>query len=663
MISPQKLAEKLRKEIEEHSYRYYVLDQPSISDEAYDKLFLQLQRLEEENPSLQNPLSPTQKVGGKPLDKFKKYKHHEPMLSLQNIYEEVELGEWYDRWEKSLGNNFQAAGEPKFDGLAIELVYEEGHLVVAATRGDGEIGEDVTSNVKTIRSVPLRLRGTFPRVVEVRGEIILPIEDFKKLNAERAKDEEPLFANPRNAAAGSIRQLDPKIAAKRKLDLYCHSVGRLEGKRPQSHWELLEHFGDWGLRTNPLRSLLKSREEAQAFYRKVESQRDTLAYEIDGIVLKINTHRDQEELGFVARSPRWAVAYKFRAHEGNTRLLDVEFQVGRTGAITPVAILEPVPIGGVTVSRASLHNQDQMEAIGLKIGDWVVVKRAGDVIPDVQSVLVEKRTGKEKPIRFPKHCPSCNSTIARPEGEAAHRCTNRICPAQLAESLKHFVSKRAMNIEGLGDKWIDLFMEKQLIRHFSDIYDLTRKDLLGIERQGEKSAEKLIGAIERSKEVTLDRFLYALGIRLVGERTAELLATHFGKLETFLNASDEEFRNVEEVGETVVEYIREFLDDKHNLVEIERLLKKGVKPKPLINEGGGSQKLAGNTFVITGTLPSLSREQAEDLIRKNGGKVTGSVSKNTSYLLLGESPGSKFEKAKSLEIPTLSEVDFRKLIA
>lgn len=659
-MTPAETVQKLRKEIEEHSYRYYVLDKPTISDEAYDKLFRKLQDLEEKHPELRDPLSPTQKVGGVALDKFKKYKHREPMLSLQNIYEETELADWYERWEKSLGPAFTVVGEPKFDGLAIELVYEGGALAMAATRGDGETGEDVTANVRTIRSVPLRLRGNYPPLVEVRAEIILPLADFKKLNVERAKSDEPLFANPRNAAAGTIRQLDPKIVSSRKLDCFAHGLGRLEGTPPEGHWALLESFASWGLRTNPLRAKLDSKSEAQEFFRKVEGQREKLPYEIDGIVLKVDSRRNQEELGFVARSPRWAVAYKFRAHEGITKLNDVEFQVGRTGAITPVAILEPVQIGGVTVSRASLHNQDQMEQIGLKIGDTVVVKRAGDVIPDVQSVIEEKRTGAEKAIRFPKKCPSCGGPVTREEEEAAHRCLNRMCPAQVAESLKHFVSKRAMNIEGLGEKWINLFMEKGLIHHFSDIYDLTKDDLLKIDRQGERSAEKLLEAIERSKDVTLARFVYALGIRLVGERTAELIATHFGTLETFLNATDEELQNVEEVGTTVTVHLREFLDDKRNRDEIARLLKKGVRPRAA--EGAGTQKLAGKTFVITGTLPSLSREDTETLIRQNGGKVTGSVSKNTSYLVLGESPGSKLEKAKTLGVAILDEAALRELV-
>ncbi len=488
-------------------------------------------------------------------------------------------------------------------------------------------------------------------------------DDFNRLNEERAKEGEPMYANPRNAAAGSIRQLDPTIAAKRKLDLFCHSVGRHNAKGIQTHAELLQQFAKWGLRTNPLWKVLKDDKAVARYFSDLEQKRGGLSYEIDGMVIKINEFRHQQELGFVARSPRWAVAYKFKAQEGNTRLTDVVFQVGRTGAITPVAVLDPVWIGGVEVKRAGLHNEDQIKALGLKIGDWVVVKRAGDVIPDVQSVLVEKRTGKEKPIKFPTHCPSCGDKIHRAEEESAHRCPNIVCPARMAESLKHFASKRAMNIEGLGDKWIDQFMEKGLIRHFSDLYDLTKEDLLKLERQGEKLAEKLIQSIDRSRKATLDRFIFALGIRFVGERTAELLATHFGKLESFLKATDEDLRQVEEVGEKVTETIREFFDDKKNVAEIHRLLERGVKPQPL---GGGTPKnqpFKGQTFVVTGVLSTLSRDEAESLIRTHGGKVTSSVSKNTTYLVVGESPGSKLVKAQTLGVKQINESELKQLLA
>jgi DNA ligase (NAD+) len=655
-------AESLRKQIEEHNYHYYVEDSPLISDEAYDKLFQELLKLEDEYPELRSPLSPTQKVGGAPIDKFRKYKHARPMLSLQNIYNEEESSAFYERWEETLGNKFSVLVEPKFDGLAIELVYENGGLVVAATRGDGETGEDVTENVKTIRSIPLHLRGDFPPLLEVRGEIILLKEDFEKLNQERAKAGETLFANPRNAAAGSIRQLDPRVAAQRKLDFFPHGVASVRGLKAKTQMDLLTSFRSWGLKTHTLYKVINSLPEIETFYKKVEGQRDSLDYEIDGIVLKLNSFKDQEELGFVSRSPRWAVAYKFKAQEGVTLLRDVVFQVGRTGVITPVAVLDPVWIGGVEVKRAGLHNEDQIRALGLKIGDSVVVKRAGDVIPDVVSVIEQKRSGREKTITFPKMCPACDSTIHRIEGEAAHRCPNIACPARLAEGLKHFCSKRAMNIEGLGDKWIDLLLENKLIRHFSSLYDLDKETVMTLERQGERSAQKLVDSIQKSKNTTLDRFIFALGIPLVGERTAELLAIHFGSLDKLLEASDEEFSQVEEVGPTVTEKIREFLDEARNRSEIDRLIKKGVNPKWEVAQGGHQGELKGQTFVITGTLPSLSRDEASQLIRENGGKITSSVSKNTDYVVVGEEAGSKLEKARTLGIKLLDEAGLRKLI-
>lgn len=657
----KKRFEALVEEIWKHNYQYYVLDQPLISDEQYDRLFRELVELEQRHPEFQSPHSPTQKVGGMPLKKFPKYKHREMMLSLQNIYSPDELEEAFERWKNSLPSHFAVVAEPKFDGLAIELVYENGLLQIAATRGDGETGEDVTSNVKTIRSVPLRLRGPAPKLLEVRGEILLLKEDFRRINAERAEKGEPLFANPRNAAAGSIRQLDPKVAASRSLDLFCHGLGSTEGVSLDSQTEMLAYLRERGLRTTPLAQRLEGVPAIARYYDEMMATRESLPYEIDGIVLKIDSYRDQRELGFIARSPRWAFAYKFAAQEGNTKLLDVVFQVGRTGAITPVAVLEPIAIGGVTVSRAGLHNQDQVEMLDLRLGDTVVVKRAGDVIPDVQSVVVTARTGKEKKIVFPKHCPSCQGQVVRLEGEAAHRCINAACPAQMAERLKHFVSKRALNIEGLGDKWIELFLQEGLVKHYGDIYDLKEKDLLQLERQGERSAQKLIAAIDRSRQTTLERFIYALGIRFVGERTAELLANHFKSLDAFVKASPEELLRVEEVGETVAQSIQMFLADKHNRDEIQRLLKKGVVPEPpAISER--PQTLEGATFVVTGTLPSLSREEAQRLIKEHGGKIAGSVSKKTSYVVVGEAAGSKLDKAKSLGVPTISEAELLKML-
>ncbi|MBM4304989.1 MAG: NAD-dependent DNA ligase LigA [Deltaproteobacteria bacterium] len=660
MNSIQLRIEKLKSQINEANYRYYVLDSPTLSDAEYDLLFKELLKLETKHPELRDPASPTQKVGGPPLEKFTKYRHREPMLSLQNIYSEEELVDFYDRWASVIGHNFSVMGEPKFDGLAIELVYEEGILTVASTRGDGETGENVTENVKTIRSVPLKLRGDYPKLLEVRGEIIIFKKDFEELNKERAKQDEPLFANPRNAAAGSIRQLDPKIAAQRHLDLFCHSLGKIEGANLKTQVELGELFSDWGLRTHALKKELRTQKEIQRFFVEVEELRDSLPYEIDGIVLKVNELKNQRELGFVARSPRWAVAYKFKAQEGITVLKDVHFQVGRTGVITPVAVLEPVWVGGVEVKSATLHNEDQIKALGLKIHDTVVVKRAGDVIPNIQSVITEKRTGKEKTIHFPKQCPSCKDPIITSEDEVAHRCINVACPARLAETLKHFASKRAMNIEGLGDKWIEILLEKKLIHHFSSLYDLTPELLQTLERQGERSAQKLVDAIQKTKNNALDRFIFGLGIRFVGERTAELLAIHFRTLDKFLNATEEELLNVEEVGEKVAKAILQFISDKKNRNEINRLIEKGITPKPLKSYGGTT--LQGKTFVITGTLPTLSRDEASDLIRTHGGKVTGSISKNTDYLVVGEEAGSKLTKARELGVKELSEAQLKALV-
>lgn len=656
-------AEELRKQIQEHDYHYYVLDAPIISDELYDKLFRELVALEEAYPDLKTPFSPTQKVGGLPLDRFSKVKHSIPMLSLQNVYSTEEFSTFFSRWKDNLGTSFQVLGEPKFDGLAIELVYEKGNLKVASTRGDGETGEDVTENVKTIRSIPLQLRGQYPNLLEIRGEVILLKADFEKLNRERAKQGEPLFANPRNAAAGSIRQLDPKIAAKRKLDFFAHGVSQPLNLKVNNQEDLLSAFRSWGIRTHNLYKVLRSQAEVEKFYQKVEAERADLPYEIDGIVLKINSFKEQEELGFVARSPRWAVAYKFKAQEGITRLNDVVFQVGRTGVITPVAVLEPVFVGGVEVKRAGLHNEDQIRELGLKIGDTVVVKRAGDVIPDLVSVVEKKRTGKEKSISFPNRCPACDSKLKREVGEAAHRCLNIACPARLAEGLKHFCSKRAMNIEGLGDKWIEILLENKLIKHFSSLYDLKPDHLMTLERQGERSAQKLVEAIQKSKQSSLDRFIFALGIPLVGERTAELLATHFGSLKAFLDASDEDLAQVEEVGPTVTQKIREFLDEPHNRNEIDRLIKKGVIPHWEAATGASQGVLTGKTFVITGTLPNLSREEAAKLIRQYGGKVTNSVSKQTDFLVVGSDAGSKLQKAISLGVRQLDESQLKKLIA
>lgn len=657
----RKRVDFLRKEIAKHDVLYFEKDRPKISDEEYDQMFAELVKLEAEHPEWDDPTSPTKRVSGKPLDKFKKHRHREPMMSLQKAHSPEEFDESYQRWKKLLGDDIALVCEPKMDGLAVSLTYEKGVLSLAATRGDGETGEDITQNVRTIRSIPLVIEDA-PALVEARGEIFMNKKDFLKMNADLVKQGEEPFANPRNASAGSVRQLDSSITRSRPLDAFFYSVGRVEGATLKSQSEILKTLSAWGLKTNPLWKKVTGEAAAKAYFADLEVKREALPYEIDGIVVKIDSLHSQSELGAVARSPRWAVAYKFKAHESITKLEDVVFQVGRTGAITPVAMLAPVEISGVEVTRASLHNEDQIRELDLKIGDWVVVQRAGDVIPDVVVALTDRRQGKERKIVFPKKCPSCSDTLVRAEDESALRCPNVMCPARVAESLKHFASKRAMNIEGLGEKWITLFLEKGLIQHFSSLYDLKKEELLKLDRQGERSAEKLLEAIERSKDTTLDRFLYALGIRHVGERTAELLATSFGSIQRFLEAKPEDLLAVEEVGETIANGIGEFLADKRNREEIKLLLKKGVLPK-WEQTGSGEQPLKGKTFVITGTLPTLSREDAERMIRSHGGKVTSSVSKNTSYLVVGESPGSKLDKARELKIEELDEKKLRSLVS
>ncbi len=655
--------ENLRAEIRELDFRYYVLDSPLVSDAEYDRLFSQLLKLEAAHPELVDPASPSQKIGGEPLQAFKKHRHPEPMLGLANVYSPSEMQATFARWQEGIGQDFTVVAEPKFDGLAMELHYEGGILRTAATRGDGETGEDVTENVRTIRSVPLKLRGqasVIPDVLYVRGEVILMKDDFQKINAERARNGEPLFANPRNAAAGSIRQLDPKIAARRRLDLFCHGVSSTQRLGIDSQRDLLEQLTEWGLPTSPLHEIVDSLEQIELYYRSLESRRQSLAYEIDGIVLKINQFKHQRELGTIARSPRWAVAFKFKAMEAHTRLLSVTFQVGRTGAITPVAELEPVEIGGVFVKRAALHNEDQIRQLDLRVGDTVVVKRAGDVIPDIESVITQKRKGTEVPIVFPKKCPACNGPIFREEDEAAHRCQNAVCPARLAEGLSHFASKRAMNIEGLGDKWIAALMEAGIVSRFSDLYLLKASDLLKLERQGERSSEKLICAIDKSREGTLDRLIFALGIRLVGERTAELLASHLGSLDKLIQAGVEDLMRVDEVGPTVAQSIVHFLSDEKNRREI-KLLQKEIRLAKSVQAAGGRQ-LEGLVFVVTGTLPTLSRPDCEALIRSHGGKVSAAVSKKTSYLVVGTDAGSKLEKARELGTQEISETKLRKLM-
>jgi DNA ligase (NAD+) len=656
---------ELRDTLREHDFRYYVLDRPTISDDSYDRLFRELESLEAAYPEFADPLSPTQRVGGAPLTKFAKHKHDVPMLSLQKLHATEEVAETFERWRKHLGRDVPVVLEPKMDGLAITLLYAEGRLAMAATRGDGTTGEVVTDNAKTIGNLPLLLRGEgTPQTLEVRGEVVLLVEDFAALNAELVQRGEAPFANPRNAAAGSMRQLDPKIARRRKLRFFAHGavLDPAAEKRLPTHSATLDMLTAAGFAVSPGWRRVEGLDDTLAYFAELEAKRNAMPFEIDGAVVKIDAYREQRELGTVARSPRWAAAYKFRAQEANTKLEAVVFQVGRTGAVTPVAMLAPVSIGGVVVHRAVLHNEAQVQALDVRVGDTVVVKRAGDVIPDIVSVVPELRPRDAKPIVFPRRCPSCQTALVRPEGEAILRCPNVECPARVLESLRHFASKRAMNIEGLGEKWLEVFVANGLVKDYASIYDLEKKDLLKLDRQGERSAEKLLDAIARSKQPPLGRFLFALGIRFVGERTAELLALRFRSVERFLEATDEELLTVDEIGERVAEAVREFLDDPRNRKAIARLLERGVRPvAPAAPLAGDDAPFAGKTFVVTGTLPTFSREAAESYIRARGGKVTSSVSKNTSYLVVGESAGSKLEKAKALGVPQLSEAELRKL--
>jgi DNA ligase (NAD+) len=655
----KKKIESLRDEIRYHNYRYHTLDDIEIPDSEYDRLVRELQRMEAEHPELITPDSPTQRVGAEPSESLKTVRHRLPMLSLDNVFSEDELREFHRRVAQKLELEDEAdrlvyAAEPKLDGAAVSLLYEQGRLVRAATRGDGTTGEDITHNVRTIESVPLRLLGdSYPALLEVRGEVFMPRAGFEAYNQKARAAGEKTFVNPRNAAAGSLRQLDPKLTAERPLDMYVYSVGLVEGgELPGKHSEIIDRLGEWGLKTCPERDVVEGVDGCLGYYERIGGKRDDLAYDIDGVVYKVDSLDMQRELGFVARAPRWAVAHKFPAQEELTKVLGVEFQVGRTGALTPVARLEPVFVGGVTVSNATLHNIDELHRKDVRIGDTVIVRRAGDVIPEVVSVIKKRRPKKTSVVELPQACPVCCSHITREEGEAVARCTGGLfCKAQRAEALKHFVSRRAMDIEGLGAKLIAQFVEEDRIANPSEIYELTKDELANRERMGDKSAENLVTAIEASKSTTLARFLFALGIREGGEATAASLAAYFGNLAAIVEANIEELVKVPDVGPVVAARIRDFLDEPHNLEVIARLQELGVQwedsdPMQASEDG----PLTGKTFVITGTLPEMTRDEAKDLIQKNGGKVTGGVSSKTSYLLAGEKAGSKLTKAQKLDV-------------
>jgi DNA ligase (NAD+) len=657
--------EELRRKLHYHNYRYYVLDDPEISDAEYDRLLRELEELEARHPEWITPDSPTQRVGAEPADKFNTVPHSLPMLSLENGFTLEEVKEFDRRLKRFLKDEgeIEYTAEPKMDGLAIELVYERGVLIQASTRGDGLVGEEITRNVRTIRSVPLRLLDTNlppPDRLEVRGEAYIKIKDFKEFNRKREEAGESPFANPRNAAAGSLRQLDPNITAQRPLHFFAYGIGRVEGREFSTQWEVLTTLPQWGLPVNPLIRRCSGIEACLKYCQEMEALRHSLPYEIDGVVIKVNDLTLQERLGIKSRSPRWALAFKFQPNQETTQVLNIEVQVGRTGVLTPVAHLKPVLVGGVEVSRATLHNQDELERKDIRIGDTVIVQRAGEVIPEVVKVVTSLRTGKERKFSMPDKCPVCASPVVRLPGEAAHRCTNPNCPAQIKEAIRHFASKGAMDIEGLGEKLIDQLVDKGLIRDYGDLYYLKREDLIPLERMAEKSADNLIQAIERSKKPPLNRFLYALGIRHVGEHLAALLAQHFGSLKVLMEVSEGELLAIREIGPQVARSIRTFFDNPRNREVIEKILSAGVK----LQEGkaAGKRPLAGKTFVLTGRLSAMSRDQAKKKIEELGGKAAAQVSSKVDYLVVGEEPGSKLDRARELNIPILDEKEFLELL-
>lgn len=660
--------EHLKDALNQHNHRYYVLDDPSVPDSEYDRQMRALQAIEAQYPELLSEDSPSQRVGGKALESFTQVRHTVAMLSLENAFSDVEL-EDFDRRVKDRLNyaalknptEIEFACEPKLDGVAVSLLYENGQLVRGATRGDGSVGEDITANVRTIKSIPLKLRGdNIPSLLEVRGEIYLPRPGFDALNAKAIAAGEKTFVNPRNAAAGSLRQLDSKITASRPLEMCAYSVGQFEAEvTPDSHTHMLETLGGWGFKINEHVVAVIGIAACEDYYRAMAERRDQLTYDIDGIVYKVNNLALQQRLGFVAKAPRWAIARKFPAQEEMTKLLDVEFQVGRTGAITPVARLAPVFVGGVTVSNATLHNGDEIKRLGVCIGDTVIIRRAGDVIPQIVKVILEKRPEDAQVIVFPERCPVCQSSVKRAEGEAVARCTGGLfCGAQIKEAIKHFASRKAMDIDGLGDKLVELLVDAGSIYSVADLFELKVDQLLGLERMADKSATNLTAAITASKETTLAKFLYSLGIREVGEATAQTLANNFGSLEAVIEADAEQLLDVDDIGPVVAKHIVNFFSNPDNLSIIQALRESGVNWADIDQNAQASQPLKGQTWVLTGGMEIMSRAEAKDRLQALGAKVAGSVSAKTSQVVAGPGAGSKLTKAQSLDIPVLDEAGF-----
>ncbi len=659
--------EALREKIRRHEHLYYVLDAPEISDMDFDRFMQELKKLEAAHPELITPDSPTQRVGGKPREGFVKVAHSRPMLSLDNAFGEDELRAWDRRVHELAGKErIEYVCELKLDGMSMALIYQNGKLARGITRGDGSLGEDVTSNVRTMRSVPLSIsaaalkKAGIPAGFEVRGEVVMPLAAFERMNEDRESQGLAKFANPRNAAAGTIRVLEPNIVAQRRLDFYAYFL-LVDGKYyMEKHSESLQALKAAGFKVNPHHTLAHNIDEVLKFIAQGEQMREKLPHEIDGIVVKVNSTRVQDRLGFTGKAPRWAIAYKYAARSGVTQVEDILVQVGRTGKLTPVAALKPVLIGGTTVTRATLHNEDEIERLGVKIGDWVMVERGGDVIPKVVTVLDDKDHPRgHKKFHMPERCPVCGGHVVRVEGEADHRCVNVNCPAKLRESILHFAARSVMNIEGMGESLVNQLCDRGLVKNIADIYELTKEKLLTLERVGEKSAENLLAEIEQSRKLPLERVIYGLGIRFVGERTAEFLSEHFGSMDALMSASLEELQQVNEVGPRVSESIREFFDEPSNRKLVERLRKyltfTGVKKQR-------GTALAGKTFVITGTLANRSRDDAKRLIEDAGGKVSGSVSKKTDYVVAGEDPGSKLDKARELGVAVIGEKELESLV-